>query len=177
MNRPSTFAVALTMAACLPCRSEGIPCWVRCRKPPLIRNAVDAESHLRTISNPRLSLLARSSGLLTTYLGKMLGIQGWRNYHMDAQVNGTVVHAAGSDDGFYTVDIAISSLTVGGIDAPRAGGRFIRVETLPWVRPGAPLPLGAKDSVCILGGLWWDADGFLEIHPRRSAEIAKHPCL
>lgn len=95
---------------------------------------------------------------------------------MDGQVNGTVVHAAGSDDGFYTIDIAISSLSVGGIDAPRARGRFIRVETLPWVRPGAPLPLAPRDSVCILGGLWWDADGFLEIHPRQSADMAKQPC-
>jgi hypothetical protein len=176
MSLRVAFAFALAVSASLRCRAEGIPCWIRCRTPPAIHNAVDAETHLRTDPNPKLNFLARSSGLLTTYLGKMLGIQGWRNYYVDAQVSGTVVHAAGSDDGFYTIDIAINSLTVGGVNASKAGGRYIRVETLPWVRPGAPLPLAANDPVCVLGGLWWDADGFLEIHPRRSANIAKNRC-
>jgi hypothetical protein len=132
--------------------------------------------HLRTTSNPKLNFLAHSTGILTTYLGKMLGIQGWRNYRMDARVSGSVTHASGSDDGFYTIDIEIDALNVNGASELGAKGRFIRVETLPWVRPGAPLPVKSQESVCIFGGLWWDADGFLEIHPRRSTDVKKGFC-
>ncbi|HEV2711395.1 MAG TPA: hypothetical protein VGU67_14355 [Edaphobacter sp.] len=113
---------------------------------------------------------------MTTYFGKMLGIQGWHYYQMDAKVSGRVTHAAGSDDGFYTIDIEIDELRVDGKYANNTTGKFIRVETLPWVRRGAPFPLKSQDSVCIFGGLWWDADGFLEIHPKNSRDIKKHLC-
>jgi hypothetical protein len=95
---------------------------------------------------------------------------------MDARVSGSVTHASSSDDGFYTIDIEIDTLSVNGASAPNAKGRFIRVETLPWVRSGAPLPVTSQEPVCILGGLWWDADGFPEIHPRRSADVKKGFC-
>jgi hypothetical protein len=160
----------------VPCRGEGVPCWAHCRHPPEIHDAADVGAELRSTSNPKLNFLAHSTGILTTYLGKMLGIQGWHNYHMDARVSGNVTHASGSDDGFYTIDIAIDGFVVDGQPATKAKGRFIRVEMLPWVRPGAPLPVGSGDPVCILGGLWWDADGFLEIHPRKSADMKKGLC-
>jgi hypothetical protein len=151
--------------------AEGIPCWLRCRNPPAIQSATDLATHLRVTSNPPVSFFARSTGFLTTYLGKMLGIQGWRDYRMTASVCGTVVQAVGSTDGFYTVDLAIQRLTIGDLPVILQHASFIRVEVLPSVKTNAPLPLKNGVDVRISGELMWDADGFLEIHPRQSHEI------
>lgn len=106
----------------------------------------------------------------------MLGVQGWRDYHLPARVNGLVVQSAGSSDGFYTIDLRIEQLTVKSQTVALVDVSFIRVEVLPWVREGAPLPVKKGDEVCVSGNLMWDGDGFLEIHPKRALEISKNKC-
>jgi hypothetical protein len=130
---------------------------------------------LRKSSNPKLNFLARSTGILTTYLGKMLGIQGWRDYHLDGTVDGEVTHAAGSSDFLYTIDLQIKQMSVQGrtIDLGESA-KFLRVEVLPFVRVGAPLPVQDKEEICVSGKVVWDGDGFLEIHPRHAKYIV--PC-
>ena len=168
---------AIVMTLGMPACAEGVHCWVRCHHPPDIKSAYDVSSVLRQRPNPPLSFIARSSGVVTTYLGKMLGIQGWRDYHLPARVNAKVVQAAGSTDLFYTIDLKIESLTVGGEDVRTPeGGSFIRVEVLPRVRVGARLPVQPDQSVCISGKLMWDADGFLEIHPNTAKQIEVCSC-
>lgn len=154
----------------------GVPCWVLCHHPPKTVTAASIASVLRAESNPPLNILARSTGIVTTYLGKMLGVQGWRNYHVLAQVDGTVVHAASSSDGFYTIDIGVRYLVVGGDSVKLMHDSFIRVEVKPWVRKGAPLPVSENSNVCIVGSLMWDGDGFLEIHPQKAADIVPRSC-
>jgi hypothetical protein len=156
--------------------AEGIPCWIRCHNPPDIHSAHDVTAVLRNAANPPLNWLARSTGILTTYLGKMAGIQGWRDYHLCARVQGKVVQSAGSSDGLYTIDLAVEQMTVGTRFVEVVRPSFIRIEVFPRVRKGAPLPMRQGDQACISGELMWDADGFLEIHPHLSNEIAKSRC-
>lgn len=108
-----------------------------------------------------------------------MGIQGWRNYRLPADVTGTVVHAAGSTDGFYTVDLAIEKLTVDSKPVEPLRSNFIRIEVLPFRRKSPPLPVCRGEEVRVSGQLMWDADGFLEIHPKHSNEIVilNHTCL
>jgi hypothetical protein len=157
--------------------AEGIPCWIRCRCPPRILTAADVSPSLRSSVNPSLRLVARGSGILTTYLGKLLGVQGWRDYHLAATVRGNVVHAAGSTDGLYTIDVQIDQLYLDS-QPVRLGfsPAFIRIEVFPFARIGAPLPVRKNDPVCVSGKLMWDADGFLEIHPKRPSDFAERRC-
>jgi hypothetical protein len=164
----SALAVFLSTNA----RAEGISCWMRCHRPPKIQSANDVAQVLRPSPNPPVKFLARSAGILTTYLGKMLGIQGWRDYHLPANVRGTVVQAVGSSDGLYTIDLAIKQLTVDGRVVQLQRASFVRVEVLPFVRIGAPLPVCKDDEIRVSGELMWDADGFLEVHPKHAREIA-----
>jgi len=169
------FTLVLTLSLSAPGRAEGIPCWFRCHCPPDIKAVQAVPSVLRSSSNPPLKWVARISGFLTTYTGKILGIQGWRNYHLPAKVSGTVVHAAGSSDGLYTIDLEIYDLTLANQSVPLLHSSFIRVEAFPWVRFGAPLPREG-DGACVSGKLMWDGDGFLEIHPTSSSQIKPGKC-
>jgi hypothetical protein len=157
--------------------AEGIPCWLRCHCPPKILTPEDVPARLRLSPNPPLRFLDRSTGILTTYLGKMLGIQGWRAYHLRVVAKGKVVHAAGSTDGLYTIDLGIEKLIVGqhALDPP-ARPIFIRIEVFPLARFGAPLPVREGDQLCVRGPLLWDGDGFLEIHPKKPADFDSINC-
>lgn len=157
--------------------AEGIRCWIRCNRPPDIKSSSDLPCALRRTSNPPLKLIARSTGILTTYLGKWLGIQGWRDYHLPATVTGEVVHAAGSTDAFYTIDVKIESLRVAGKQVQVIPGTsFIRIEVLPRARFGAPLRVCPDQPIRVSGKLMWDADGFLEIHPTLANDIQTSYC-
>jgi|SRR5271165_1240985 len=156
--------------------AEGIRCWVRCGHPPVITTVSGIAPELRFQPNPQLRFLDRSIGLLTTYAGKMLGIQGWRAYGIQVQIDGTVLHAVGSSDGFYTIDLAIAGLTANGIKLVLPQQSYIRAEIVPWVRCGAALPVRPNQNVCVSGTLEWDGDGFLEIHPKRADDILPTAC-
>ena len=169
-----TCAVAFLLS--VQTKAEGISCWIRCHHPPEIRSADDVTNCLRHSSNPPLNGLARTTGILTTYLGKMLGIQGWRDYHLEARVSGNVVQGAGSTDGLYTIDLRINDLNVSGTPVKLISPSFIRVEVFPRARKGAPLPVAPGGAYCITGRLMWDGDGFLEIHPQRAPDISDHNC-
>ena len=167
---------AIAAVLSVPGYSEGIRCWVRCHDVPPITSAADVPAVLRRSPNPSLNLIARGSGLVTTYPGKMLGIQGWRDYQLSARVVGRVVQAAGSTDLFYTIDLMVDSLRVSDENVNSRADSFIRVEVLPRVRVGAPLPVHPREVVCVSGKLMWDGDGFLEIHPSVASDIQVNSC-
>lgn len=154
----------------------GIPCWVLCHHPPKSITSTTIASALRAQPNPPLNILARTTGVFTTYCAKMLGIQGWRNYHVRVVADGAVVQTASSTDGFYTIDIAVKHLVVDGEPVKIEHQRYIRAEVKPWVRSGASLPVSKGDDVCVSGSLMWDGDGFLEVHPRKGSDILNHTC-
>jgi hypothetical protein len=170
---------SLTIVLSIAGQAEGITCWIRCHNPPRIESASDllgSRPYPRTCPNPPLNFLARSSGILTTYAGKLLGIQGWKDYHLLARVSGRVVQAVGSDDGLYTIDLQIKELEVNDQLVDLKSSRFIRVEIFPFVRIGAWLPVYKDNDLCIKGALMWDADGFLEIHPKKASDILPQSC-
>jgi hypothetical protein len=72
-----------------------------------------------------------------------------------------------STDGFYTIDVALEALTVGGETAP--AGRFLRLEVEPGTRAHevcVKAPVKEGTLVTFGGALVVDTDGpFLEIHP------------
>jgi hypothetical protein len=185
MGNPADLRAAVFKIALLSClafstatqlTANVIPCWTRCRHPPAITSAQQMAPALRSMSNPPLTFLQRATGVVTTYCGKIWGIQGWRNYQIKAQVSGIVTHAAGSTDGLYTIDVRITELTLNHQKVSISRPSFIRIEVFPLVRFGAPLPRYPDEDVCIAGGLYWDADGFLEIHPSKSRDVFVGKC-
>jgi hypothetical protein len=167
--------LVLTLSLSVSGSAQGIRCWFSCHCPPDINAAQVVPSHLRSSVNPPLKWVARVSGFVTTYAGKILGVQGWRNYHLPAQVSGTVIHAAGSSDGLYTIDLEIDGLMVANQSVALFHPSFIRVEVFPWVRFGALLPRKGEKA-CVSGKLMWDGDGFLEIHPGTSSQVKPGKC-
>jgi len=106
-------------------------------------------------------------------------ICGWTDYHMVACASGRVQQAALSADGIYTVDIEMDaeggSFTVengagqfeDGIDKPN----YMRAEIFANVVAATHDLPRTNERVTICGALFWDGDGFLEIHPRRAEDI------
>ena len=157
--------------------AEGIPCWLRCHCPPKILTPEDVPARLRLSPNPPLRFLDRSMGILTTYLGKMLGIQGWRAYHLGVVAKGKVVHAAGSTDGLYTIDLGIEKLTVGqrAFDPP-AHPIFIRVKFSRLRELEHHFRFVKAISFVCVGRCLGRRLGFLEIHPKKTADFDSINC-
>lgn len=126
---------------------------------------------LRPAINPSLSALDRWSGFLTTPIFKMNGVQGWRNYQIDINVDGTVRQLAHSLDGMTTVDLEVRRVKMGQTSPVDVLNKFLRIEIFGYV--GRDLQIAAlQDRVVeVRGRLMWDGDGFLEIHPVTASEI------
>jgi hypothetical protein len=106
-------------------------------------------------------------GIATTPF-KQFGIRGWTDYHMHACATGTVFHAAKSTDGLYTADIQAARgnfIVQEHVSSCEAELGFIRAEIFPRVTFRLKHLPKVGNTVRICGGLFWDADGFLEIHP------------
>ncbi len=152
---------------------------------PLIDNPDEAKRQLDRQSEngspyDHLSLGDREIAWLTTPVFKENGISGWTSYPFRACATGSVVQAALNSDGLYTVDIEITADDDSFGVQPLSGGElqdgirkpnYIRAEVFPKVVLSThPLPVtGSRVMIC--GNLYWDADGFLEIHPAASSDI------
>lgn len=154
------------------CHPMHRPCWLTCNNPPPIHDAANAIENLRSSPNKHLGWMARTSSLLTTPLGKKLGIRGWRDYCFRVYASGQVIQAADSWDHLFTVDLKISSLSQETAPPhPISCCRYIRAELFPHVWNGINRLPAVGDSYRISGRLEWDADGFLEIHPESAADV------
>lgn len=123
---------------------------------------------LRSEPNAALSWFDRTIAIVTTPF-KRLGISGWTPTECVALARGDAVRdAQHSTDGFWTIDLRLSLLTIGDETAPP--GRFLRVEVEPGttahdvcaearIRRGARLEVGG--AVVIDN----DPPPFPEIHP------------
>lgn len=99
---------------------------------------------------------------------KKIGIEGWKETGCVAKSTGTPVRdAQHSSDGFWTIDMAISTFTISGVSS--SGDRFIRIEVEPGTKAHdiCDTQLITSSSNLELGGaVVIDKDGpFLEIHP------------
>jgi hypothetical protein len=114
-----------------------------------------------------LGLFSRFIAYLTTPF-KRIGISGWKETGCAGEGSGRPVRdAQHSTDGFYTIDVALETLMVGGKAAP--AGRYLRLEVEPGTRAHevcAKAPAKHGTLVTFGGALVIDTDGpFLEIHP------------
>lgn len=135
-------------------------------------------AQLSTSPQPPLSWLSRWIALLTTPF-KLLGISGWHDTGCVARASGAPVRdAQHSTDGFWTIDVRLEWLDLGGLTwptssengkAPRSA-RFLRIEVEPEtkahavcasreIRAGEPLRFGGPVV------LDTDGAGSLEVHP------------
>ena len=124
--------------------------------------------------NPPISLLAVWTGFATTP-AKALGLQGWKDYHLDATASGAIEQQGFSSDRFLTVDVRLDRLYVEGREVPlesTPNGKYVRLEIFlgkvdidrrPFQKPGA--------TVTAKGKLVWDSDGWFEIHPQNAADV------
>ena len=98
------------------------------------------------------------------------------------EARGTVIHNAYSTDGLETIDIKLLSLIAFDNESytgtPKCswpeidGEKYIRAEVFPQVLVfylGAEPQVG--NTVLVKGRLYWDRDGFLEIHPQHGGDL------
>jgi hypothetical protein len=141
-----------------------------------------------TIPKPALSAVDRHSGFITTplkYLSTTFdGPHAWEKTGCTAIGSGHPIREAQhSTDGFFTVDVAIAELRVGGIPVPP--GRYVRLEVIPGtaahrsLKSRRPEP---SDLIGFEGPLVWDKDtdanhphGHMEVHPFDSIEFLTSP--
>ncbi len=125
--------------------------------------------HLGTHPEASLSGFERDSGAFSTPL-KRLGFGGWVDTGCDAQATGVPVRTAQhSTDGFWTIDVRLTSMTINGQQA--AAGKFVRIEVEPETPAHAaaashPPPGGAP--ILFHGHVLIDThhgDELVEVHP------------
>jgi len=126
-------------------------------------------SKLSTSPQESLSWFDRFIAFLTTPF-KRLGISGWKETGCEGRGLGTPVRdAQHSTDGFWTIDVALSSFTVAGSDADLSTPRYLRLEIEPDTKAHdacAKTPPKAGARLTFGGAIVIDTDAdFLEIHP------------
>ena len=138
----------------------------------------DAAATLAMLSRapqPALSWLGRALAFLTTPF-KRLGISGWKETGCPSAGRGVPVRdAQHSTDGFWTIDVALSALAVGGMPADLSRPGFLRLEVEPGTaahRVCAARPIGPATPLGFGGAVVIDEDGpFLEVHPDESFAV------
>ncbi len=134
----------------------------------------DAEGTVGKLSTgpqSELGWFSKAIGFLTTPF-KRCGISGWQPTGCDAKAEGILLWDAGhSTDGFYTIDIRLSSFAIGTVQMPPGADRYLRIEVEPKTKAHdvceklGGVPKGARVQC---GGpvvVDTDGEGFLEIHP------------
>jgi hypothetical protein len=144
--------------------------------------ACDAAGTLATLSRepqPALCALARAFAFLTTPF-KRFGISGWTETGCGSEGRGTPVrNAQHSTDGFWTIDVALSVLSVGGSPADLSTPGFLRLEVEPGTAAHAVCagrPIGPGTELEFGGAVVIDEDGpFLEVHPDQDFRVVASP--
>src|SRR5579859_341645 len=158
------------------CLFGGVRCFFLCGHPPSLKDAEAAAPYLRTGPGPdpygKITRFDRWSALLTTPVGKCLGVNGWRRYHFRVSAIGKVVQAVTSWDGLRTIDVRLEEFN-GAPPGCHCEVCYIRAEVVRhvWKRLGRVSIEG--DRVRIEGELHWDGHGFLEIHPERTTDVER----
>lgn len=125
-------------------------------------------SRLSTNPQPRLTGFDRFVARISTPF-KRRGLSGWRETYCEAHATGRLVRdAQRSTDGFWTMDLRLSSILIG-TDSLPDGRHFIRVEVEPKTTAHTAVerrPPRKAECVAVGGVVVVDTDAdFLEIHP------------
>ena len=141
-------------------------------KAPKISSPEDLAKLLRQNVNGAVNGFGRAMGFLYIPF-KRAGIVGWSDLGYDGEITGLVKQAAKSTDQFYTVDMKLETLQIGGRNIPLTDERYLRAEVcLCQVKLSEKERPRAGEMVWMRGRLIWDGDGFVEIHPRNKDEVS-----
>jgi hypothetical protein len=158
------------------------PCPIGRHGRPTINTCEDLFSNLRSEVNEELSGWDKGLGAITTPAKETGFSNAWDVYDFWMEARGMVIHDAYSTDGLETIDIRLLSLSA--FDNESYSGepkcfwreiddeKYIRAEVFPQVLvfySGARPQAG--NTVLIKGRLYWDRDGFLEIHPQHGGDL------
>jgi hypothetical protein len=128
------------------------------------------QANLRGKPVPKISRLAAMTGFAITPL-KCVGIQGWKDYHLQAEARGTVVQHRVLSDRFLTVDLRLDSLFIDGVPIPLSDAKFIRLEIFLGKVPVEKSVVAEGAAIVAKGKFVWDTDGWFEIHPQKKEDV------
>jgi hypothetical protein len=170
------FALSVPSSGAAPvCVFGTVPCFLACGGPPQLKDADQAALWLREIEYERISQLDEVSALVTTQLGKCIGLNGWKMYHFRVWALGRVDQAATSWDGLRTTDIILENFNGYTLDRLLPRPRYIRAEIVGRVWRRLDHPPRPGDHIRVEGELHWDGHAFLEIHPAHDGDVRYPP--
>ncbi|MEO8349724.1 MAG: hypothetical protein ABI610_12490, partial [Acidobacteriota bacterium] len=108
---------------------------------------------------------------------KQAGVSGWKDTGCNAHGVGIAVRDAQESAGnFWTVDVRLTKLDVGGASAP--ADRYLRIEIWPKTRASAVAESGRirkGTQIAFSGPVVIDEDGpFLEVHPDEGLRLVSN---
>jgi hypothetical protein len=109
---------------------------------------------------------------------KSAGIQGWKDYHMNAQATGVALQHKFTSGPNLTIDLGLQSLTVKHIPVPLRQPSYMRVVIfLATTSVAAAVYERTNPVVVAQGKLVWNSDGWFEIHPQKTGDVQVAPIL
>jgi hypothetical protein len=134
-------------------------------------------ANLSTNLWPRQPFPGRAAEVGTT-LFKDSGIQGWKDYHLNARATGVSLQRQFTSGPYLTIDLRLQSLTVKRVPVPLRGPRYMRVVIfLPKTSVAAAVYERTNPVVVAQGRLVWNFDGWFEIHPQKTGDVTLAPVM
>ncbi|HTV42014.1 MAG TPA: hypothetical protein VMF08_15630 [Candidatus Sulfotelmatobacter sp.] len=133
------------------------------------------QASLSTNLWPRQPFPGRAAEIGTT-LFKSAGIQGWKDYHMNACAIGVSLQHQFSSGPYLTLDLRLKSLTVDSVPVPLHRTRYMRVVIF-LVKASVPPDVHKRTNPMVIarGKLVWNFDGWFEIHPQKTGDVVLAP--
>ncbi|HXC35902.1 MAG TPA: hypothetical protein VNV43_08500, partial [Candidatus Acidoferrales bacterium] len=172
-----TLAAAMFCAGCIGPHYSNKELIVSGRQPPAIRGPHDPaiEANLSTNSWPKSPFPDRAAEVVVT-VAKSAGIQGWKDYHMQANARGIAIQHEFSSNGFLTMDLRLQSLRINRVRIPLRGTRYMRLEIfLGKVSVDKAAYTQTNAVIAGQGKFVWDSDGWFEIHPQKTGDVELAP--
>lgn len=172
-------AVLVLCSGCLGPRYSEHDMVVTGKRAPKIQGPRDPalQGNLSVKPWPRQPFLGRAAEVGTT-LFKDAGIQGWKDYHMNAQATGVVLQHQFSTGPYLALDLRLRSLKVRGVPVPLPGPRYLRVVVFLARASVAPDVYKRTNSLVVARGkLVWNFDGWFEIHPQKTGDVLAGPAM
>jgi hypothetical protein len=119
---------------------------------------------------------AGSAAEVGTTLFKSAGIQGWKDYHMNARAIGVALQHKFTSGPYMNIDLRLQSLTVDHTRVAIHGTKYMRVVIFLEKVSVGPLVYEETNPVVIAQGkLVWNRDGWFEIHPQETGDVGLAP--
>jgi len=129
------------------------------------------QASLSTNLWPRQPFPGRAAEIGTT-LFKSAGIQGWKDYHMNALATGFALQHEFTSGPYLTIDLRLQSLIVNRVPVQFRGPRYMRVVIFLAKASAKSGVYERTNSVIVAQGkLVWNFDGWFEIHPQKTGDV------